>query len=473
MPAPRRLRARRSAALLLVPALCACAPPRAPDLLLISVDTLRADRLGSYGNPLGLTPELDALAAQSLLFESAFAPTSFTRPSVGALLSGRHPEEIGVTSNLAPLPEQVPTLATILRERGYRTAAVVSNAILRADAGLARGFERYDDRLEERELSRAQPERSAPNTTDAALAWLAHAAGDPRPFFLWVHYQDPHGPYTPPDAYRAAYRDAERLPGDPAELPLGGNNSGLHALPPYQAIGAEREPAFYRAGYDGEVRLADEHIGRLLRGIERYSDPASLVIAFTADHGEALGEGGMWFAHASSLVDPLVRVPLLLRVPGRAPGRRSGIASLIDLLPTLLASLGAEAPAGLLGRNLLARGADAVPAIAYFHALEPIPGRWVDHWGAASGGQRYYTIRKDAEQTDYARSDGQPLPATAPAIAALRDSALRLRAELERRRLGPARAGPIPEADRRRLEALGYADPAPAPPPPRDGGDPR
>ncbi len=447
----------------LLPLLFACAPPRPIDLLLISVDTLRADRLGSYGSPLGLTPELDALAARSLVFEAAFAPTSFTRPSVSALLTGRYPEETGVFSNLSPLPASVPTLATWLRARGYRTAAVVSNSILSAEAGLERGFERYDDRMQERELTRPRLERSAPRTTDAALAWLEDSAADPRPFFLWVHYQDPHGPYTPPDAYREAYRDLERRPDDPPALPLGANNAGLHSLPPYQAIGEEREPAFYRAGYDGEVRLADEAIGRLLRSALVRNAADTLVIAFTADHGEALGEGGMWFAHASSLVDALVRVPLLLRVPGQAPARRTEIASLVDLVPTLLAACGVAIPPDLLGRNLLAPAAAGEARVAYFHALEPIPGQWLEHWGAARGEQRYYEIEQQGERTVFARAAGEPADANSDASAALRGAAQALRSEIRRRAL-PAPAAdsqPKGDAERRRLEALGYLDPPP------------
>jgi arylsulfatase len=429
---------------------------------LISVDTLRADRLGCYGNPLGLTPELDALAARSSVFEAAFAPTSFTRPSIASLLSGRYPEETGVHSNLAPFPEALPTLATQLRARGYRTGAVVSNAILASEAGLSRGFEHYDDRLEERERTRPQPERTAPRTTQDALAWLRDASGDSRPVFLWVHYQDPHGPYTPPEEYRALYREAERWPGDPALLPLGADNSGLRALPPYQAIDDEREPAFYRAGYDGEVRHSDAAIGELLRGVEAQIGSEQLVIAFTADHGEALGEGGMWFAHASSLVDPLVRVPLLFAIPGRAAERRSDTASLVDLVPTLLAQLGVPPPSELRGRDLLAPGAALAPSSAYFHALEPIPGQWVEHWGAARGSERFYRIEKEGQRRDYARRDGSEISPDTSEIEALRAGAESLRAAIRARAIPAAeRAAPEPSADERlRLETLGYLDPA-------------
>jgi arylsulfatase A-like enzyme len=236
----------------------------------------------------------------------------------------------------------------------------------------------------------------------------------------------------------------------------------LRALPPYQAIDDEREPAFYRARYNGEVRYADAAIGELLRGADASADRDRLVIAFTADHGEALGEGGMWFAHASALVDPLVRVPLLLAIPGRAPERRSDTASLVDLVPTLLAALGVEPPGELPGRDLLAPGAASAERPAYFHALEPIPGQWIEHWGAARGDARFYRIDKQGRRSDHARRAGADVSPDAAEIAALRGGAESLRAEIRARAIpAAARAAHPPSAsERERLEALGYLDPA-------------
>ena len=145
-------------------------PPARPDVFLISVDTLRADRLGAYGSPRGLTPRLDAWAAESLVFEHAYAPAPLTLPSVVSLLTGRHPLVTGVTSNLGIVPMAVPNLAERLQEAGWRTGAVVSNFALRRATALDRGFEAYDDRFNAVELNRDQPERAAADTRAAALA---------------------------------------------------------------------------------------------------------------------------------------------------------------------------------------------------------------------------------------------------------------------------------------------------------------
>jgi hypothetical protein len=169
-------RARLSVWLLLSGVVLACADrpeqPRPSLLILVTVDTLRADRLGAYGGALELTPNLDAFAAQSLVFTSAYASSSFTVPSLSSIMTGRYPEEFGIWKNESGLPDSASTLAGELRDRGFRTAAVVSNFVLRKASGLASGFDRYDDALSQREQVRKWPERIAARTTDAGLATL-------------------------------------------------------------------------------------------------------------------------------------------------------------------------------------------------------------------------------------------------------------------------------------------------------------
>ncbi len=346
----------------------------APSLvLLISVDTLRADRLGAYGCRLGLSPRLDALAAESLVFEAAYAPSSFTMPSVSTLLTGRYPEQNGVHGNKSLLPLGIPTLASLLKERGFRTGAVVSNWVLRQTpqtegSTVDRGFDHYDDRFPEQEANRQIPERLAPDTTAAGLAMLdrLRGEGEAQKTFLWVHYQDPHGPYTPPEGYRERYLAAEserpwprtELPrAQPEDAPPGVpefEQRGLASLPSYQALDGRSDPAFYAAGYDGEVRWTDEELARLLDGIAQRGLLDDAVIVFVADHGEAMGEADYWFAHGEYLSDPLVRVPLFLRLPGHSSERRTDVVALADVAPTLLALFGIEPPAEMLGRDLLA-----------------------------------------------------------------------------------------------------------------------
>ena len=252
----RRLALALAAALLLPGPGCDRKDGRAPNLLLVSVDTLRADHLGAYGAPPGLTPELDALARESVVYERAFSPASHTLPSIAALLTGREPEEVGVLSNRTVLPQAVPTLATLLWLRGYRTGAVVSSAVLVPEAGFARGFDRYDSSLPQREAIRHVPERLGKDTTDAALELLDELAADEdRPFFLWVHFQDPHGPYTPPPEYAETPRPPVAAPDHP--VPLGTDISGLGQIPSYQVLNGSRDPSVYRTAYAGEVRYVD------------------------------------------------------------------------------------------------------------------------------------------------------------------------------------------------------------------------
>jgi len=333
------------------------------DLLLVSVDTLRADRLGAYGSELGLTPHLDALALRGTVFTNAYSTASYTLPAVISLLTGHYPDALGIRANVSVLRGDVPTLATLLSYRGWRTGAVVSNAILQKRVGIHPGFERYDDTFPEWEANRSVPERTAGATTDAALAMLEELrAGKGAPVFLWVHYQDPHGPYEPPPGYRERYLAAE-LGAAEAErrLPVDASERGEGGLPAYQQLEGRREVGFYRAGYHGEIRFVDEEIGRLLREVEERGLLREPVVVFTADHGEGLGEGGYWFAHGEHLTDPIVRVPLVFAGPGVPEGRRrDDVVSLVDVPPTAMRLVGAgvpeeEAP----GRQLFASGAES------------------------------------------------------------------------------------------------------------------
>jgi hypothetical protein len=213
------------------------------DLLLVTVDTLRADRLGAYESALGLSPNLDALASESQVFTRAFSPASYTLPAVISLLTGRQPDELGIRANVSVLRGGVPTLATRLWAQGWRTGAVVSNAVLQKRVGLHVGFDRYDDEFPDWERNRRVPERVAADTTDAALAMLASLRGDgDAPVFLWVHYQDPHGPYTPPPGYREKFMASEReMPDGTRRLPFDDTQTGQGGIPAYQQIDQSRE----------------------------------------------------------------------------------------------------------------------------------------------------------------------------------------------------------------------------------------
>jgi arylsulfatase len=269
-------------------------------VLLITVDTLRADHLGSYGLGVPASPEIDRLAAQGVLFERAIAGSSATAPSHAAILTSRFSREhsIGFRNGDTRL-EGVPTLASLFRGAGYATAAFVSNVVPRRGRGFETGFDVFDDDAPAQEANRPVHERIAAQTTAAALAWLA----TPReqPFFLWVHYQDPHGPYAPPPVLRGRFH----LPGrvERAPLPVLADDSGI-------------------GGYIDEIFYADVSIGQLIAAADHGAGARGAVVRLTADHGESFGEENQYFVHRLTTPD-IAHVPMILRA---APAKVSGIA---------------------------------------------------------------------------------------------------------------------------------------------------
>ena len=458
-------RARAWAASLLLALGCGAGRDAPSLVLLISVDTLRADELGAYGSRRGLTPQLDSLARESLVFRRAYAPAAFTLPSVAGLLTGHLPESLGIETNESGLPDGVATLATRLAAEGWQTGAVVGNFVLRRASGVARGFGHFDDTFPSHEGVRRWPERAAGDTTDAALAMLegCRVSASSR-CFLWVHYQDPHGPYEPPAAFREAQLPAEQRAADGAtRLAPGTDHLGRGAIPSYQYLEGRRDVAWYRAGYRGEIAYTDEQVGRLLEGVRATGAWDDAVVVFTADHGEALGDHGVWFAHGAGLTDDQVHVPLLFRAPGLAAGRREDVASLLDVYPSLLGWLGVaplEEDAARPGRDLLAADAAQGSSVPYMVTLRALPE---PHYALIEEGFKFIAVQResgvDSRLFELGREDAD-LSAAAPQVAA------RMRARLGalRAELRPIVAPSAPELsteDRERLRALGYLDPEP------------
>ena len=462
-------RHRPTACLLAAVAVTACAPagndPDAPRLLLlVTVDTLRADRLGAYGSSRGLTPHLDAFAAESLVFEVAYATAPFTVPSLVSLHTGRYPAELGLQLNHSELRKDVGTLAEVLAKSGWKTAAVVSNVVLRQRDDLARGFEIWDDTMEETEAVRQWSERTAKPTTDAALRVVELWASDPavagRPLFLWVHYQDPHGPYTPPAGWRERYTEQERRLAPERSLPEVAGSYGEGGIPRYQLLDDRHEASFYRAGYAAEIAWMDAHVGRLFDALRERGLLSSVV--FAADHGEAMGEHDFWFSHGHHLTDEAVQVPLMLRLPGLAPGRRGDVASLVDVFPTLLAAvLGAPPDPALPGRNLLAEGAGSLDSVPLLSTLSAYSKRRLGI--VADGYKLILTFRNDVWQPELFRRGHEDVNLAAPApqvTSRLREQLWSLRGRYETGERAPLRR--ISEHQLSQLEALGYVE-APKP----------
>jgi arylsulfatase A-like enzyme len=301
------------------------------NLLLVTIDTLRADHTSAYGYARETTPHLEALASEGLLVETAYAPIPVTGPSHASLLTALYPRAHGVVRNGYVLDDAHATVAERLRERGYATAAIVSAFPLDPRFGLDRGFEHYDASFTREEASLPDPrwegeplgqpyDRRGDATTERALRWLKDRPVD-RPFFLWTHYFDPHTPYAPPVLQN--------------RWPSGGD-----------AGPADR--------YDGEIHFADAQIGRLLAALEDEGIGSRTLVVVTADHGEGLGEHGC-DEHGPNVYEEAVRIPLILRWPGRlAPGRRlPGPAGLADVAPTVLDLIGLTPLEGAQGRSLV------------------------------------------------------------------------------------------------------------------------
>lgn len=321
------------------------------NVLLITIDTLRADRVGAYGNPSGLTPTLDRLAASGLRFESAFTPVPMTLPAHASILTGLEPFTHGIRNNTAFRLGQTPTLATMLKKAGYRTGAFLGSFVLSARFGLNRDFDVYDDRFgrvgDPTELHVA--ERAAERVIEPATEWILSEGPDSaRPWFAWVHLNDPHAPYQAPPEYRAGH-----------------------------------------SPYDAEVAYTDAMLGRGLDRLRAAGRLDRALVIVVADHGEALGEHGE-AAHGLFAYDSTLRVPMIASGPGiPANVVRTPVAQ-VDLVPTVLELLGIGVPSGLDGRSLLGivdRGPRASRTL-YFEALDanltrgwaPLVGVMVDGW---------------------------------------------------------------------------------------------
>jgi arylsulfatase A-like enzyme/Tfp pilus assembly protein PilF len=407
--------------------------PRLPDrlnVLLVTIDTLRADRLGCYGRREASTPALDALAARGVRFETAVAHVPLTGPSHASILTGRSPLGHGFRDNAGfVLLDSMKTAAEDFRAAGYRTAAFVSGFPLDRRFGFGRGFDVYDDHLPRGNDKRRTPyvERLADATTDAALRQFSGEAQSAAsaPFFLWVHYYDPHAPYEPPGELAARFRT------DP---------------------------------YDGEVAFVDSQIARLLRELEQRGTLARTLVLVTADHGESLGEHGEG-THGLFVYDATLKVPWIMAGPGLSPGHTSKtVARGIDVLPTLLDYAGLPSRADVEGRSLrrAADGREMDDAPAYAESLySEREFGWapLHAWRTAryklieAPRPELYDLEQDAAETTN-RIAAQPA----------RVEELRTRLKAAMSRPAPAATAAVDAETAERLGALGYVGGGAAPP---------
>ena len=316
------------------------------NVLLVTIDTLRADHLGSYGYRRATSPNIDALARRGVTFDQAYTYWPKTRGSFVALLTGRLAAQSGYGKTHPLLIDFNPTLASVLKDAGYDTVAVVDNPNVAASLGYSKGFARYRETWEEAALA-SEMDRTRAITADAA-AYLGNATPE-RPFLLWLHYVNPHAPYEPPAPFDRAFLDAAAARG-PVLAPV----LGFHGGVPRQWARAGRTLGWYVAQYDGEIAAVDAEVGRVLQALDASAVRDRTLVLLSSDHGESLGEHGYFFDHGENLFDPSMRVPLLLAGPGMAAGRRSdALATTLDLVPTLLDALKVSYPPDLAGLSLL------------------------------------------------------------------------------------------------------------------------
>jgi len=456
-----------------------CAPAPRPSIVLVTIDTLRADHLGCYGYGRPVSPRIDALALESTLFEEARTTLPRTTQSVASILTGRLPTSHGARGLFARLPETNTTLAEILKRAGYDTAAVVSNTFLRPRQGFEQGFDLYDNPEDRWDAD------SAGAITAAAVRWLDARPAD-RPFFLWAHYLDPHWRYEPPAPWDRAFDPGFDRPFTLYDDLAAGRLTKGQVI--FGDVLDEAEARHVVALYDGEIARTDAAVGALLDRLAAVDGP--VLIVFTADHGESLGEHGYHYAHGEYLYEEGLRIPLIVRYPGVVPAgeRARGAVLNIDIAPTILALAGIPGLQGVEGRPLftsgsgragtaatVARGRDLTWAESDFQLIHPenpryhIPGPR-GRWTAATDGRHKLILipRPGGEFLELYDLAADPREianlAADPALAEVRARLLRAILEFADYGAGPpapgapdgAPPGDLSPEEIERLRSLGY-----------------
>ncbi len=466
---------------LLVAALASCGGggERRPNVLLISIDSLRPDRLGAYAAGAGgddeerarrVSPSFDRLAAQGVLFENAVSTTSWTLPSHMALMTGLTDPLHGVTDNHKRLNPDFATLAELLADAGYATGGFWSGPNLHPAFGFLQGFDVYEN-LSETETrvelfehedpgafrwihDQSHTTITSPALADRGAAWMRAVleAGE-QPFFAFVHWWDPHYDYLPPDEVR------EQL-----VRPYDGEFSGVHKVDA-KRFASPKDRRHLLDLYDAEIRFTDQHVGRLLDALDELGVADNTLVVFVADHGEEFFEHGRW-GHQRTLFDEVVLIPLAMRLPGRIPAgvRAHGQARIQDVLPTVLELCDLPLPPvegvslAPLWRDPQARGRPQLLHLdVRYRDVHLLGARTETHKAivdmAEPGVALVYDLAADPaerapERVDLETSDH-------PVVVALRAALLdteRLRAELPR----PWETEELPDELIRELEALGY-----------------
>lgn len=419
-----------------------------PNVILVVVDTLRADHLRSYGYFRETTPHIDALAGESVVFTNALSAAPWTTPAVASLFTSSEPAALGYEGEEpVELDESFTTLAEIFKSNGYGTHAVVSHDFVGTKLKFDQGFDAFDQ-----SNARGYGSISSPAVTDAALAFIAKQGGVP--FFLYLHYFDPHYDFIlhpafdfDPD-YRGSVRSGEFMDSLLAKAPTMTESDRRHLV----------------AIYDSEVRFTDEHVGRLLDGLKRLGLYDASLIVLTSDHGEEFAErADRWIGHTKKLYHDLIHVPLIIKLPGGAGRRRVGeLTGLIDVAPTLVGHLGLKAPREFRpeGRRLDLTGAAAfVPRPVFSETrrwakLQSVVWKgWKLVYNLSTGGQELYDLNADPGETmDLAASRPKERGELRAFLWSWRARIARIRSGIKVKPKEPV----FDEAEKARLRSLGY-----------------
>lgn len=435
-----------------------------PNVVLVSIDSLRADHVHAYGYERETTPTLDALASDGVRFETALSPTSWTLPAHITLLTGKHPEQHRVIKSKRALAKRAVTLAEALRRAGYATAGFVSGPYLQDVHGYAQGFDVYDTDVISSEPEQSRKDVTSPELVRRATAWLEswQQTTPKRPFFLFVHFYDVHFDYVPPPPY-------DRMFDPEAPKAVGGNDAYDHILPGMETRDLERVIALY----DGEIRWTDENLGHLLDVVEKFGGTEDTLVVVTSDHGEEFLDH-QWRGHSKTLYDEAVRVPLVMRYPRRIPARQivEPQVRLSDVGPTILGLAGVHHPKFGSGSTGPHRERDLTPWITGGSPPEPFPHLLAFGELRRSTIQGLVSVRSPEEKyieslanpdrswhfrlsDDPAEKDVVSDPARARALASEREAWL---ADLPNRKRGFWTRVELKKSHVDRLRALGYLE---------------
>ncbi len=436
-----------------------------PNVLLVSLDSLRADRVLDWAKHFSEPPRLARLASVSSLFALCRTVSPGTAIASASLLTGRDPRALGNPGATRAIPTGVPTLASLLQAAGYQTGAVLPNLTLPKELGLAAGFDAW-----------LAPPHGVARREDFAVArearhWLLSRDGV-QPWLLWVHLNAAHGPYQAAiNPFGSMAPFAARLraeaAGDRAALPVLTDNSGRGGVPAYQALRGASSAAQYRRLHDVQTLVGDFYVGELLDTLKVLAAEANTIVVVVGTHGESLGESDIHFNHGENLDESALWVPLIVHVPGSAPAVVGDPVSILDVLPTLLTLVGSQPPAHLEGVDLAALwrgGRMPTERVGVASVLDPPQG--AEALLAVSG--RHTRVERDAAGTVRSVELSHPASQIGDTVNVTDAERAALRAELERieARAAASAGPPIPLSAERRaaLVSLGYvAERLPAP----------